>query len=210
MYKNKYDDPKEDSYFGTSFIIYLILAAIGALFLAVMGAYIYNRTLFDLPPVTIPKAFYVSTILVIMLSFLSVKALRFFDDNDLNSLFRYWSIILIVVVFFMAFQMYGWYSLIQEGYTASRNNSLGYLYALSALHLFHILIGIPFHIWLLWKQAEVFRSDQFDRFEYTAQEKNRQKLQLMTRYWHFLDGLWLLLMIFFLFNSQWIQSGITQ
>jgi cytochrome c oxidase subunit 3 len=201
MGQKKYQDPREDSFFGTSFIIYLVLAAIGALFLGVMGAYLYNRMLFDLAPIAVPDIFYLSSAVVIIVSILCARTLNSFDQSNFNRVISYWMIILVAVIVFMVLQMMGWVNLIESGYPASRNNSVGYLYALSALHLFHILIGIPFHIRLFWRQVKVWRSDEFSRIEYIAQNSNRQHLQLMSRYWHFLDILWIILMAFFLFNN---------
>ena len=206
MSQKPIEDPKEDSFLGTSFVIYLVLAAVGALFLAVMGAYLYNRALFELPPIVIPNVFYISTFIVIFVSYLSTQANKHFNNDNFGKLFRVWIAILIFILLFMVFQMWGWYQLIETGFPASRNNSIGYMYALSALHLFHILIGIPFHIRILWKQFIVNRSESINQLEYLAVDKNKQGIVLMTRYWHFLDALWLALMIFFLIHSEMFIS----
>lgn len=202
MKKQRHDDPKEDSFFGTSFIIYLVLAAIGMLFLGAMGAYLYNRVLFDIPSIQIPGIFYVSTVVAIIISILCSRTVRAFNNNNFNSVITYWAVIIIGVLVFMVLQIYGWYTLIDEGLPASQNNSMGYLYVLSALHLFHILVGLPFHILILWKQYTAYQTDDFEKIEYIAQRRNKEHLILMSRYWHFLDGLWVVLMVFFLLNSM--------
>jgi len=205
MKRQAYDDPKEDSFFGTSFLLYLVLAAITFLFLGVMGAYMYNRALFDLPGMEIPGIFYVSTFLIVGVSFLVRSARHAFQISHFDQLFQRWISIFLALLLFIGLQIYGWYELIDSGLPAEANNSVGYLYVLSALHIVHIIIGFPFHIKELWKQYKSQQAGDFSKMEYLAQHENRDRLTLMGRYWHYLDILWIVLMIFFIVNTYiWI------
>lgn len=201
MKKQAYDDPKEDSFFGTSFLLYLVLAAITFLFLGVMGAYMYNRALFELPGMQIPEIFYVSTLLILGISFLVRSAHHAFQVSHFDKLYQRWQWILLGLLGFIGLQIYGWYALIDSGLPAEANNSVGYLYVLSALHIVHILIGFPFHIKQLWKQYKTNQSGDFAKMEYLAQDENQDQLKLMGRYWHYLDMLWIVLMVFFIVNT---------
>ena len=203
--KKAYEDPKEDSFFGTSFLLYLVLAAITFLFLGVMGAYMYNRALFDLPGMHIPGIFYLSTFLILAVSFLVRAARHAYDQSHFQQLYSRWQWILYALILFIALQLYGWYTLIDTGLPARANNSIGYLYVLSALHIVHILIGFPFHIKELWTQHKSQRQGDFGTMEYLSQEDRRNRIKLIGRYWHFLDILWVILMLFFIVNSYlWI------
>ncbi len=201
MKYKKYDDPKEDNFFGTAFLLYLVLAAISFLFLGVMGAYMYNRALFDLPGMQIPEIFYLSTLLIVGISYLVRSARHHYDQSDFNSLYLRWQLILAGLLLFIVLQIYGWVSLIDSGISADTNNSVGYLYVLSSLHIVHILIGFPFHIKELWRQYRAQREGDFSKMEYLSQENRKNQIFLIGRYWHFLDLLWIILMVFFIVNT---------
>jgi len=196
-------DPKEDNFFGTSIILYLILAAITFLFAGVMGAYMYNRFTVTLPPIHIPNLFYLSTVVILAVSYLCQRVLTFFDKGDFAKLNNYWIYILIGLFIFGLMQYFGWNELIRSGYPASSNNSIGYLFALSALHLIHILGGLPFHLKENWRHYLIKKKDDFAALEYLSQQSNRERLLLICKYWHYLDILWLVLMIFFGINAIW-------
>jgi len=196
-----HEDPKEDSFFGTSFLLYLVLAAITFLFLGVMGAYMYNRALFDLPGMQIPDIFYFSTLLILGVSFLVRSAHHAFESSHFDRLFQRWQWILFALLLFIVLQVYGWIDLVDAGLPARSNNSVGYLYVLSALHIVHILIGFPFHIKELWSQYQTGRKGDFAKMEYLSQHERRDRLSLIGRYWHYLDLLWIVLMVFFIVNS---------
>ncbi len=201
MKKPPYDDPKEDSFFGTSFLLYLVLAAITFLFLGVMGAYMYNRALFDLPGMQIPGIFYLNTLIILGVSFLVRSARHAFEISHFDQLHQRWLYILGALFLFIILQFYGWYALIESGLPARANNSVGYLYVLSALHIVHIFIGFPFHIKEWWGQYQTARAGDFAKMEYLSQHEHRDRITLIGRYWHYLDILWIVLMLFFIVNS---------
>lgn len=196
-------DPKEDNFFGTSIILYLVLAAVTFLFLGVMGAYMYNRFTVDLPPLQVPSLFYFSTIIILLVSYVCKLSLKAFDLGNFKKLLQIWILIIIGLLIFGITQSVGWNQMIDAGYPASSNNSVGYMYALSALHLLHIAGGLPFHIKENWRHYLLSRKDDFARIEYLSEESNRERLVLICKYWHYLDFLWLILMLFFGLNALW-------
>jgi cytochrome c oxidase subunit 3 len=161
----------------------------------------YNRALFDLPGMQIPEIFYLSTLLIVGISFLVRSASHNYEQSDFNALFLRWQLILGALLLFIILQIYGWISLIDSGMSANANNSIGYLYVLSSLHIVHILIGFPFHIKELWRQYLAQREGDFSKMEYLSQESRKNQIFLIGRYWHFLDFLWVILMAFFIINS---------
>lgn len=201
MKEKKPSDQKEDSFFGASIILYLVLAAISFLFLGVMGAYLYNRAIFELAPMYIPDIFYLNTLLIIGVSVFVTRSLKAFQNSHFARLFSSWTYIFVGLLVFITLQLVGWQQMIAIEQEINSNNSASYIYALSSLHIIHILIGLPFHGKILWKLWRIRQQDDFSRIEYLAQKQNRDQLVLTGRYWHFLDGLWVLLMVFFLLNS---------
>ncbi|MFT6844875.1 MAG: cytochrome c oxidase subunit 3 [Flavobacteriales bacterium] len=70
----------------------------------------------------------------------------------------------------------------------SKNTSSSFLYILTVLHLAHLIGGLLYVISLLISSLK----NKFDK-------DNHLKLQLGGIYWHFLDGLWLFLLLFLQF-----------
>lgn len=70
----------------------------------------------------------------------------------------------------------------------SKNTSSSFLYILTALHLVHLFGGLIYLITLL-----------VGAFKNKYNKENHLKLQLGGIYWHFLDGLWLYLLLFLQF-----------
>ncbi len=67
------------------------------------------------------------------------------------------------------------------------NSTSSYMYALSFLHLLHVLGGLIFLF-------AVYMFGQFGR----SKTINKVRLRLGATYWHFVDGLWLYLFLFLL------------
>jgi cytochrome c oxidase subunit 3 len=97
-------------------------------------------------------------------------------------------------VTFMLLQVSGWLEMIESGVFASTDNSAGFVYLLTALHLVHILAGVVY-LFILFRKAIKNRT-YVDSFVYSVNPPNRLRLKLMTRYWHFVDALWLVVFIF--------------
>jgi len=80
------------------------------------------------------------------------------------------------------------------------NNIAGaYLYVISGLHLLHLLVGVFVLAWFALSALNknndpvkllIFESDPF----------SKMKVELLATYWHFVDGLWIYIYLFFVFN----------
>jgi cytochrome c oxidase subunit 3 len=71
---------------------------------------------------------------------------------------------------------------------AQRNTASSFIYVLTVAHVLHLLGGI-FYLASLWFKS---RRKRFDA-------SNNVKVRLGITYWHFLDGLWIFLLSFFLY-----------
>jgi cytochrome c oxidase subunit 3 len=80
------------------------------------------------------------------------------------------------------------------------DNSAGYLYVISGLHFLHVIAGLPFLGIFLWKAYKKM-VDPVSVLVYFSDPEKRLKLRLLTIYWHFLDGLWIYLVLFFYINA---------
>ncbi len=71
---------------------------------------------------------------------------------------------------------------------SQRNTASSFIYVLTAAHILHLLGGL-FYLFSLWVKS---LRKKFDA-------SNNIKVRLGATYWHFLDGLWIYLLLFFLF-----------
>jgi len=115
--------------------------------------------------------------------------------NYKNALF----ITLLLTVGFLISQIYAWGQLQSSDVFIDYNNMASYMYLISGLHFFHVVIGIPFLI-MFAINAVLKMQSPVSVLIYFSDLKKKRRLNLFNIYWHFLDGLWIYLVLFFLIN----------
>jgi cytochrome c oxidase subunit 3 len=73
-----------------------------------------------------------------------------------------------------------------------------YVYLISALHVAHLLGGMLFLLSLLLRTLHASR-DAVRTLVFIRNPYRRLQLRLLSQYWHFIDGLWVVLFTLFLF-----------
>ena len=144
--------------------------------------------------VALPDMFWLSTLVILFSSITLHEAnLAFVQERFLH--YRvFLGTTFILGVTFILLQISGWLEMIKAGAFAGENNSIAFVYLLTGLHLLHILGGI-IYLGILFRKAVKNRT-YIDSFVYSVNPPNRLRLKLMTRYWHFVDALWLAVFIF--------------
>jgi len=181
-------------------VMFLVLAGVTALFLGFSGAYIYNRVQqSDIPPVKLPPLFYFNTLILIASSFTLKWAKKsYLDDNTRN-----YKIALLVTlgltIFFLASQIMAWKQLYSSDIFVNYNNMASYMYLISGIHFAHVVAGIPFLIVFVVNAVRKMKSPVSVLIYFSDLAKKR-RLDLFNIYWHYLDGLWIYLVLFFLVN----------
>ncbi len=178
----------------------LLLGSITVLFLAFSAAFVYTRVEENMPAIELPKIFYFNTFILIGSSFTMRWAKQCYlkDNTEHYQLALLTTIILTLI--FMFCQYIGWSDLFSRELFLGTNNSSSYLYLISGLHFAHVLTGLPFLIIFL-KTARVKMKEPVSVLVYFSDPEKRLKLRLLTIYWHFLDILWIYLVLFFYVNS---------
>ena len=74
-----------------------------------------------------------------------------------------------------------------------------YLYIISGIQFAHVIVGIPF-LAIFYYQALKKMVEPVSVLIYFTDPVKRRQLKMLTIYWHFLDGLWIYLVLFFLVN----------
>lgn len=193
---NEYDNFAFHPY---NVLLVLVLFGVTALFLAFSAAFIYSRIQSDLPPIKLPSIFILNTLILVASSATMVWAKRSYKtDQTTNYQWALLATIILSLVFMIA-QFFGWRQLFQQEIFVASGNSASYLYVISGLHFAHVIAGLPFLGSFLWKARNRMK-EPVSVLVYFSDPEKRLKLRLLTIYWHFLDGLWIYLVLFFWFN----------
>lgn len=181
-------------------LMFLGLVGSTILFLSVAFLYFMSVSRFTLPDSFIlPKAFSVSTILLLLSSYSLSGVVNAFKNDS----FRNLKLALVGTLFlgslFCIAQIMGWKKLIDSGMFLNSNVGVAYLYIISGIHFIHVVGGM---IYLLILTVGVFikSTDMVKSLLFFSDDFQLTKLQLVTIYWHFVDALWILLFLMFLFS----------
>ncbi|HHM21741.1 MAG TPA: cytochrome c oxidase subunit III [Bacteroidetes bacterium] len=181
-------------------MLILILTAITFLFLAIAVAFVYNRLEQGVQPVKLPWLFGFNTLLLLAGSYSLKQAKAAYKADDTTGYLHQLTLTILLTLLFLALQMVAWYQLFQQDvFLDPANNGANYLYLLSALHFAHVLAGLPF-LFFFRRSAKQEMKDPVTVLVYFSDPEKRLKLRLLSIYWHFLDALWIALVLFLFFN----------
>lgn len=178
-------------------MIYVIIAGITVLFLTMMVLFAWSHPagyLYDKP---FPKSFFVSTALILLSSGFMHRASNAFDRENPKKLLRELLVVFVLAVLFCITQSTGWQQLWSSGIVLKGTPSGAFLYVISGLHLAHVAGGMLFLVLSISKAVRV-RNDGLQGMVYFTDPVEKIRIRMLARYWHFLDGLWVLLFVYFI------------
>lgn len=203
MKKTRDLEPDEDIYIlrrrePFKFMLWLGIFGMAVMFFILTFIYSTRTDDADWVNFPLPSVFWFSTFLIV----LSSVALHYANEAIQAEQFeRYrWliSTTFLLGVGFVLTQWLGWANLQSAGIFLRSNPAGAYLYLISGLHVLHLLGGMLF---LGYAVIEALRYRKYvESFIYSVNPPNQLRLKLITRYWHFVDILWIYLFCFFLFN----------
>jgi cytochrome c oxidase subunit 3 len=173
-------------------IMTLLLLGLSVLFLGFTGAYIYSRVQNQGQSVELPMVFVFNSVFLLGSSaclWQANKAYR--DDHTARYQYALWGTLLLTLLF-LAAQIYGWQLLETRGKIGEQ-----YVKALSIMHFLHVVGGIPFLALFIVTASRRMR-EPVSVLVYFSDPEKKLKLRLLNLYWHFLDGLWIFLIVLFL------------
>jgi cytochrome c oxidase subunit 3 len=162
------------------------LGGILMFFMALTSAYIVRR---DIPnsnwhALAVPRILWLNTALLIASSFTLARARRLFKANDQEGFRHWWAITTVLGVFFLVGQLFAWRQLASAGLYLATNPSSSFFYVFTAAHGLHLLGGVFALAYVLLRRTHRLTKS-------TATE-------VVSMYWHFMDGLWVFLFLLFL------------
>ena len=177
----------------------LLLMGVTALFLGFTGAYLYNRLQSGIDPIQLPNLFYINTLLLMASSWTIVLTKRSYLADQTEKYKLFLGITLILTIGFLVSQIIAYIQLQEQELFASNSTMSAYMYLIAGVHFAHVVAGIPFlALFLITAQKKM--KTPITVLLYFADPEKKRKLDLLNIYWHFLDGLWIFLIGFFLIN----------
>ncbi len=180
-------------------MLYLAMTASGFLFLiltTMYGLQRFSASNFNLA-MEIPRSFILSTLIMLGSSFTIRKAKQLFFVDQTKKSVIYLFFTLLLGLAFSTSQIFGWIELYAANHQSYHPNvASSYVYVISGIHFFHVLFGLAFLIITLLR-TYIRSKDPVAELILITNPFEKQKLDLMSRYWHYIDGLWLFLFMVF-------------
>jgi len=139
----------------------------------------------------LPSAFYISTAIIILssITYLLAKKVVAKDNQKMGTLFLVVTFVLGIA--FISLQFVGFSQMLENGYYftgPTSNIKMSYVFLLAAVHIAHVVAGLISLSVVLVQQL---------RNKYTPE--NMLGLELGATFWHFLDFIWVYLILFMYF-----------
>jgi len=170
------------------FALWVGIAGIIMMFAAFTSAYVVRRASGNWYEFKLPNIFFVSTAIILLSSVTIHASFTAFKKGQ-----EKWYKLLLLATFalglaFVITQYMGWQALDAIGATFTINPSSSFIYVISGLHAAHVLGGMAtLAVALTHAYALPFKPTV----------RRRQRFDLVVNYWHFVDILWVYLVVFF-------------
>jgi len=163
--------------------MWVVIAAVVMMFAALSSVYIILSAGEQRVRVAMPRMFFLSTGLILLSSISFESAKRSLKQGGVTRYVRLIAITLVIGLLFLGAQLMGWRELAAQGiYFASHPHSSFY-YFLTGVHGVHLLGGILALVYLV---ARTLRNG-----EQITSERTTTLTDVVSLYWHAMDGLWL-------------------
>lgn len=172
------------------FTLWVAIASIIMMFAGLTSAYIVKSGQAGWQEVNTPSIFWFSTATLILSSITIQSALRAMKNKNMAQFRRLLAATLVLGLVFVVLQWFGFSYLWKHGVHFEGAGAGQFLYIIFGLHALHVIGGIVALLITTIKQA-------FSK----VRSYNVTSIEVLATYWHFVDVLWIYLLIFFI----WIR-----
>ncbi len=162
----------------------LALGGILMFFMALTSAYIVRKGLGgNWQAISLPRLLWLNTAVLVASSATIEMARRKLAANRVDAFRRWWWMTTALGGAFVLGQLVAWQQMVERGLYLVSNPASSFFYVLTASHGVHLLGGIVFLFYVAfraWNRSAISQG--------TAAE-------LAAVYWHFMDGLWVFLLL---------------
>jgi len=169
------------------FTLWIAMGSLIMMFAGLTSAFIVKSNQVGWKPVSLPNVFWVSTIVIVLSSATIIAAQRAFKNRNLATYRLLMIVTLLLGSTFIAMQWQGFQALWAQQITFKGSGAGQFLYVIFGLHALHVAGGV---IALLVMVTKAF----FGRVKVYSSVP----VEIAATYWHFVDLLWIYLLVFFL------------
>lgn len=169
------------------FTLWVAIGSILMMFAGLTSAFIVKSNQTNWTPVALPKPFWISTAVIIISSVTIQMALRSFKQREMGRYRMLIGVTLLLGVAFVFLQWLGFQALWEQKITFRGSGAGQFLYVIFGLHAIHVIGGI---ITLLVMFIKAFAGK--------IKLYSSIPVEVAATYWHFVDLLWIYLLVFFL------------
>jgi cytochrome c oxidase subunit III len=167
------------------FTLWVGIGSLLMMFAGLTSAYIVKRNQANWQTFELPRFFWYSTAAIILSSVTIYLAQKAFKQREMQKYRNLVVTTLVLGVLFIVLQFLGFKQLTEQGLGLGKKVSVDFLYVIVGLHAAHVLGGIVAML-LLFAKA----------FSTKTRNYNSVPVELVSTYWHFVDILWIYLLIF--------------
>lgn len=169
------------------FTLWVAIGSLVMMFAGLTSAFIVKSNQVSWKPVALPKIFWVSTAVILLSSITVQLALRSFKQREMSKYRSLVGLTLVLGVAFIVLQWMGFNALWAQKITFKGSGAGQFLYVIFGLHALHVIGGI---IALLVMFIKAFAGN--------IKLYSSVPVEVAATYWHFVDLLWIYLVVFFL------------
>lgn len=174
------------------FALWVACAGITMMFTAFTSAYLVRQSQGNWLEFELPNIFMVSTA-VILLSSVTLHSSYFAFKRGKEQLYKGLLVATFILgIAFLVLQYQGWLAMRDIGIELTTNPSGSFIYVISGVHAAHILGGVA---------ALIIALIHAFALKYQATPTRKLRFELTLTYWHFVDFLWIYLLVFFISQS---------
>lgn len=167
-----------------------LLAAIVMMFAALASVYVFLVTSDGWRSIPLPRQLWLSTGLIIASSFTFKAALGSLKHGE-DTRYRLWLLVTLVLgLAFLGSQLLAWRQLVAWGQSLA-GNGRAFFYLFTGIHAAHLLGGILALSYLLLRTGQRPKG-------WEAALRRQTTSNVVSLYWHFMDGLWVFLFLLLL------------
>ncbi len=167
------------------FTLWMGIGSILMMFAGLTSAFIVKKNQANWITFEIPPIFWFSSLAIILSSITVILAGRAFRDRQMKRYRQLLVITALLGIIFVVMQTIGFTDMWNQGLTVNATVSVSFLYVIVGLHALHVVGGV---VALLIMVLKAFSRKQ--------KIYSSVPIQLAGTYWHFVDLLWIYLLVF--------------
>lgn len=169
------------------FTLWVAIGSILMMFAGLTSAFIVKSNQVNWKTVALPKVFWVSTAAILLSSLTIQWALRSFKQREMSKYRVLIGVTLLLGIAFVVLQWMGFTALWDQKITFKGAGAGQFLYVIFGLHGLHVIGGIIV-LSVMFVKAFIGNTKLYSSVS----------IEVAATYWHFVDLLWIYLLLFFL------------